>query len=124
MFLTINNGVISTKPIKGTRPRVSEEGEGKKVNEKNYDELVRSEKEQAELNMIIDLERNDLSRICVPGSRGVVQPRTIETYPTVFHAVATVEGRLRSGFLRLFACDVSWRFDYGCAEGGGDENYR
>ena len=97
MFLTINNGVISTKPIKGTRPRVSEEGEGKKVNEKNYDELVRSEKEQAELNMIIDLERNDLSRICVPGSRGVVQPRTIETYPTVFHAVATVEGRLRSG---------------------------
>jgi para-aminobenzoate synthetase component 1 len=47
--------------------------------------------------MIIDLERNDLARICVPGSRGVVQPRTIEVYPTVYHAVATVEGRLRSG---------------------------
>ena len=97
MFLRIKGGVISTKPIKGTRPRVGDEGEGRQINARNFNELVCSPKEQAELNMIIDLERNDLSRICVAGSRKVVQPRTIEVYPTVYHAVATVEGRLRSG---------------------------
>ncbi len=65
------------------------------MNVKNFNELLHSEKEQAELNMIIDLERNDVAKICRSGTRKVVQPRTIETYPTVFHAVATVEGRLR-----------------------------
>ncbi len=45
--------------------------------------------------MIVDLERNDLARICRPGTRRVIQPRTIEAYPTVFHAVATIAGRLR-----------------------------
>ncbi len=96
MFLRIKGGVISTKPIKGTRPRVGDEGEGRQINVRNFNELVCSPKEQAELNMIIDLERNDLARICAAGSRGVVQPRTIEVYPTVYHAVATIEGRLRS----------------------------
>jgi len=95
MFITIADGIISTKPIKGTRPRVSEDGQGKQINARNFDELLSSEKEQAELNMIIDLERNDIARICEPGTRKVVQPRTIESYPTVFHAVATVAGRLR-----------------------------
>ena len=99
MFITIVDGVISTKPIKGTRPRISETGQrssqAKQINTKNFDELVRSEKEQAELNMIIDLERNDLVKICEYGTRKVVQPRTIESYPTVFHAVATVAGQLR-----------------------------
>ncbi len=97
VFITIADGVISTKPIKGTRPRVSDTRQGKQVNAKNFDELVNSEKEQAELNMIIDLERNDVARICKPGTRKVVQPRTIESYPTVFHAVATVAGELREG---------------------------
>ena len=60
-------------------------------------------KEQAELNMIIDLERNDVAKICEPGTRKVIQPRTIETYPTVFHAVATVAGRLRS---EITFCDI------------------
>jgi para-aminobenzoate synthetase component 1 len=67
------------------------------INEANFADLVQSEKDQAELCMIIDLERNDLARICVPGTRFVSQPRTIETFPTVFHAVATVEGRLKDG---------------------------
>jgi para-aminobenzoate synthetase component 1 len=53
--------------------------------------------------MIIDLERNDVARICRPGTRSVVQPRTIEAYPTVFHAVATVAGRLRE---EITFCDV------------------
>jgi para-aminobenzoate synthetase component 1 len=65
--------------------------------------LLASEKEQAELNMIVDLERNDVARICKPGTRKVVQPRTIEIYPTVFHAVATVAGTLRE---EITFCDV------------------
>jgi anthranilate/para-aminobenzoate synthase component I len=66
-------------------------------------ELLRSAKDQAELNMIIDLERNDLGRVCEIGSVKVTQPRTIEAHPTVYHGVATVEGRLRPdvGFLDL-----------------------
>jgi para-aminobenzoate synthetase component 1 len=99
MFITLNDGVISTKPIKGTRRRLDDQGpnaaRARQINTKKFNELVRSEKEQAELNMIVDLERNDLARICEPGTRKVVQPRTIESYPTVFHAVATVAGKLR-----------------------------
>ena len=91
MFITIADGIISTKPIKGTRPRVNETTR----NTKNFNELIRSEKERAELNMIIDLERNDIAKICEPGTRKVVQSRTIESYPTVFHAVATVAGQFR-----------------------------
>lgn len=99
MFITIAEGVISTKPIKGTRPRINKPS----VDAGNFNELLNSAKEQAELNMIIDLERNDLARICIPGTRKVIQPRTIETYPTVFHAVATVAGRLREG---ISFCDI------------------
>jgi para-aminobenzoate synthetase component 1 len=76
---------IITRPIKGTRPR----GAGME------EELRNSPKDQAELNMIIDLERNDLGRICRVGSIKVSEPRTIETHPTVLHGVATVEGILR-----------------------------
>ena len=107
MFITIADGDIRTKPIKGTRPRISEPAEtasrAKQINAENFNELLGSEKEQAELNMIVDLERNDVARICKPGTRTVVQPRTIETYPTVFHAVATVAGRLRE---EVTFCDV------------------
>jgi para-aminobenzoate synthetase component 1 len=89
MFITINDGFISTKPIKGTRPQIEN------ADKDYFSELLNNEKEQAELNMIIDLERNDIARICVPGTRKVIQPRTIETYPTVLHAVATIAGQLR-----------------------------
>ena len=99
MFITIADGIVSTKPIKGTRPRIRKASE----DARNFNELLNSAKEQAELNMIIDLERNDLARICAAGTRKVVQPRTIETYPTVFHAVATVAGRLRS---EVSFCDI------------------
>jgi para-aminobenzoate synthetase component 1 len=99
MFMTITDRVISTKPIKGTRPRIAD----RLINEKNFNELLNCEKEQAELNMIIDLERNDLGRVCEYGTIRVSQPRTIETYPTVFHAVATIEGKLRD---EITFCDV------------------
>jgi len=96
MFITAKDGIISTRPIKGTRKRLEEtSAEAKQINTDNLQQLIDSVKEQAELNMIIDLERNDLARLCVPGTRTVTQPRTIETHPTVFHAVATVAGKLR-----------------------------
>jgi para-aminobenzoate synthetase component 1 len=107
MFITINDGFMRTKPIKGTRRRINEttrnNSQTKRINKDNFDKLLSSEKEQAELNMIIDLERNDVARICKPGTRKVIQPRTIESYPTVFHAVATVGGRLRD---EITICDV------------------
>lgn len=86
---------VITRPIKGTRPR-------KPGMEQ---ELLDSEKDQAELNMIVDLERNDLGRVCEIGSVHVIEPRTIEAHPTVYHGVATVEGKLREGvsFVDLLA---------------------
>jgi anthranilate/para-aminobenzoate synthase component I len=76
---------IVTRPIKGTRPRRPGAD----------DELARSVKDQAELNMIIDVERNDLGRICEIGSVKVSQGRTIEAHPTVYHGVAGISGTLR-----------------------------
>ncbi|MCK4913222.1 MAG: anthranilate synthase component I family protein [Planctomycetes bacterium] len=99
MFLTINDGLISTKPIKGTRPRINESIR----DAKNFKELFESEKEKAELNMIIDLERNDIAKICQPGTRKVIQQRTIESHPTVFHAVATIAGQLQA---KTTICDI------------------
>jgi para-aminobenzoate synthetase component 1 len=99
MFLTINQGHVQTKPIKGTRARL-DETDHPNLHDKNVtsiQDLLYSPKEQAELNMIIDLERNDLARICIPGTRAVIQPRTLETYATVYHAVATVGGQLKPG---------------------------
>lgn len=96
MFITINDSMIYTRPIKGTRRRVDARGsDGERLNTTRFNELLTSEKEQAELNMIVDLERNDVARICKPGTRRVVQPRMIESYPTVFHAAATIGGELR-----------------------------
>jgi len=107
MFITIDDGLIRTKPIKGTQRRMSEtarkNSHAKQTNAKNFNVLLHSEKEQAELNMIIDLERNDVAKICKPGTRKVIQPRTIESYPTVFHAVATVAGQLRN---EITFCDI------------------
>jgi para-aminobenzoate synthetase component 1 len=76
---------IITRPIKGTRP----------FGDRMEAELRDSLKDQAELNMIVDLERNDLGRICRIGSIEVTQPREIEAHPTVYHGVATIRGELR-----------------------------
>ena len=104
MFITVKDRIISTKPIKGTRKRIEEtSAKARQINAENFQQLLNSEKEKAELNMIIDLERNDVARICKPGTRKVTQPRTIETCPTVFHAVATVAGELRDD---VDFCDI------------------
>jgi para-aminobenzoate synthetase component 1 len=76
---------IVTRPIKGTRPRTS----GMEV------ELRDSRKDKAELTMIVDLERNDLGRVCEIGSVKVVEPRVMEAHPTVYQGVATIAGSLR-----------------------------
>jgi para-aminobenzoate synthetase component 1 len=76
---------VVTRPIKGTRRR----GAGMEA------ELRDSAKDQAELNMIVDLERNDLGRVCRIGSVRVTEARRIETHPTVLHGVATIEGQLK-----------------------------
>lgn len=96
MFVTVRDGLIQTKPVKGTRPRIDDSHpDATRLNARLLHDLLTSEKEQAELNMIIDLERNDVAKICEPGTRRVIQPRTVEACPTVYHAVATIEGQLR-----------------------------
>lgn len=77
---------VTTRPIKGTRSYLPGMA----------DELRDSAKDQAELNMIVDLERNDLGRVCEIGSVAVTQPRAIEQHPSIYHGVATVEGMLRA----------------------------
>ena len=84
--VTSDNRVV-TRPIKGTRPRRPGMRE----------ELLRSDKDAAELNMIVDLERNDLGRVCETGTVRVERPREIEEHPTVYHGAATVAGTLRPG---------------------------
>lgn len=90
-FLSIRNGLVQTRPIKGTRPR----GKTKEEDNKNRNALLNSEKDKSELLMIVDLERNDLSKVCLPHSVKVKELFKIEEYATVFHLVATIEGKLQ-----------------------------
>ncbi|MBI3268537.1 MAG: aminodeoxychorismate synthase component I [Planctomycetes bacterium] len=92
-FLRVEGRHVETRPIKGTRRRGGNAREDARLGR----ELVASEKDNAELAMIVDLERNDLGRVCELGSVRVTEPRVLEAYPTVFHLVATVEGDLRGG---------------------------
>jgi len=90
-FLYMDRNYIQTRPIKGTRSR----GDTLKEDERLRKELEESEKDKAELVMIVDLERNDLGKICEAGSVKVKALREIEIHPTVFHTVATIEGRVK-----------------------------
>ncbi|MCP4593161.1 MAG: aminodeoxychorismate synthase component I [bacterium] len=92
LFLDLRAGEVLTCPIKGTRPRTGDAP----LDAIRRQELLDSEKDRAELNMIIDLLRNDLSRVCLPGSVRVVSAGELEAHPTVFHRVATIAGRLDS----------------------------
>jgi para-aminobenzoate synthetase component I len=94
LFLrTTVDGVIETSPIKGTRPR-SLVGKGESLTAAQ--ELETSEKDCAEHDMIVDLERNDLGRLCEIGSVKVVEHARLMTLPTVHHLVSTVRGQLRT----------------------------
>jgi len=90
-FLKMSGCSISTRPIKGTRPRRQATTE----DEREAQELQSSPKEIAELIMITDLERNDLGSVCEYGSVCVPRLVELERYAQVFHLVSTVEGTLR-----------------------------
>ncbi|BDV30728.1 aminodeoxychorismate synthase component I [Microbacterium terricola] len=90
-FLQVESGIVRTSPIKGTRPR----GVDSADDAAQVEDLVGSVKERAENVMIVDLMRNDLSRVCEPGSVGVDALLAVETYPAVHQLVSTVSGRLR-----------------------------
>lgn len=94
LFLQVDGDRIVTRPIKGTRSRNPLLPDEAAENQAAYQDLLDSDKDRAELAMIVDLERNDLARICVPGTRRVACGREIEIFPTVYHAAGVVEGTL------------------------------
>ena len=96
-FIRVRDGVVETRPIKGTRPRGATPDEDRR----NREELRASEKDRSELLMIVDLERNDLSRVCEPGSVEVTGHFDVREYAKVFHLISTVQGRLRPGLSAL-----------------------
>ena len=90
-FIQIKDRIAHTRPIKGTRPR----GNTIEEDEKNKMELINSEKDKSELLMIVDLERNDFSKVCKPSTVKVKELFALEEYATVFHLVSTIEGELQ-----------------------------
>lgn len=90
-FLRLKDNLVSTRPMKGTRPR----GRNDSEDAWRKKELLQSQKDKAELLMITDLARNDLGRVCDYGSVQVKEMRTLESYRTVFQATSTIEGLLR-----------------------------
>ena len=90
-FLQVSQGKVETRPIKGTRPRTARP----EADLFAGDELSTSEKDRSENVMIVDLLRNDLSRVCDPNSVRVTQLCGLETYAYVQHLVSVIEGRLR-----------------------------
>jgi anthranilate synthase component 1 len=82
---------VQTRPIAGTRPRGMDPGTDRQLRE----QLIANVKERAEHIMLIDLERNDLGRVCEPGSVEVSELMTVESYEHVHHIVSNVRGRLR-----------------------------
>lgn len=92
-FLLLDEGEVETRPIKGTRPRHSDPQQDLA----NATELSNSEKDHAENVMIVDLMRNDLSRVCLPHSIQVPQLCRLESFATVHHLVSVVLGKMRPG---------------------------
>ena len=89
-LLEVRGGLAQTRPIAGTRPRTPGEDDAARIRE-----LLGHAKERAEHVMLVDLERNDLGRICVPGSIEVDELMTVESYAHVHHIVSNVRGRVR-----------------------------
>jgi anthranilate synthase len=94
MFVRSDGRRIETCPISGTIAR----GADAISDARQIQELLNSQKDEFELNMCTDVDRNDKARVCVPGSIKVLARRQIETYSKLFHTVDHVEGTLRPGF--------------------------
>ncbi len=92
-YLKLTGDRVETRPIKGTKPRGATPDEDRAL----ADALLGSKKDRAENIMIVDLERNDIGRVCRYGSVKVTELAILETYPTVFHLTSTVTGQLREG---------------------------
>ncbi|UOQ60774.1 anthranilate synthase component I family protein [Leucobacter rhizosphaerae] len=92
-FLSVQDRTVSTHPIKGTRPRSADPAADARL----AADLAADPKERAENLMIVDLMRNDLSRVCEPGSVGVDGFLRVESHPHVHQLVSTVSGQLRAG---------------------------
>ncbi len=90
-FISINDGNVQTRPIKGTRPHV----EDTKIDQRYRDALINSEKDNAENTMIVDLLRNDLSKVCEMDSVEVTELCKLETFASVHHLVSTIKGKLK-----------------------------
>ena len=90
-LVSVRGDVVETRPIAGTRPRFAGDDDVARIRD-----LVGNPKERAEHVMLIDLERNDLGRVCVPGSIEVDELMTVESYAHVHHIVSNVRGRLRA----------------------------
>ncbi|HEY2293315.1 MAG TPA: chorismate-binding protein [Thermoanaerobaculia bacterium] len=91
LFLAVRGEEVESRPIKGTRPRGANPREDKAL----VRELLESEKDRAELTMIVDVVRNDLGRVCATGSVEVTGHAELMSLPTLHHTVSTVRGRLR-----------------------------
>jgi anthranilate synthase component 1 len=92
-LVSVRSGVIETRPIAGTHPRGSDAGRDEALARR----LLAHPKERAEHVMLIDLERNDLGRVCAPGSVEVDEFMALESYAHVHHIVSNVRGRLSAG---------------------------
>ncbi|WP_460733630.1 aminodeoxychorismate synthase component I [Lysobacter tyrosinilyticus] len=91
-LVSVRGDLVETRPIAGTRARFAGDDDAERIRE-----LVGHPKERAEHVMLIDLERNDLGRVCTPGSVEVDELMTVESYAHVHHIVSNVRGRLREG---------------------------
>lgn len=91
ILVKLEKGIATVRPIAGTRPRGKNEKEERKLEE----ELINDEKEKAEHIMLVDLGRNDLGRVCYPGTVRVSELMKIEKYSHVMHLVSNVEGKLK-----------------------------
>ncbi len=92
-LIKVDRGLVETRPIAGTRPRGATPDEDRRLAE----DLLADEKERAEHIMLVDLGRNDLGRVCEPGTVEVVDLMRIEYYSHVMHIVSVVVGKLRAG---------------------------